>query len=185
MLVTIVAKKLLLNNLEFLKKFFDTDNIEAFHSLYNKYCTKRLDFHYNGMIGRLQVAILGNDSGIGLKQGKTKNGRDCFKQVHSKITESWCVKRVLCQKSCCNIEDLETTHCTKNMTFPIKDFFSKCDQIRRKLWIWSHLLKKFLMKNFIFCAVTVTAQTTKIRQYFSTKIETMPKHIRSVEKPKK
>ena len=39
------------------------------------------------------------------------------------------------------------------MKFPIADFFSKCDQIRRKLCIWSHLLKKFAMENFIFCAV--------------------------------
>ena len=39
------------------------------------------------------------------------------------------------------------------MVIAIKDFFSKCDQIRRKLRIWSHLLKKFLMENFIFCAV--------------------------------
>ena len=36
------------------------------------------------------------------------------------------------------------------MKFSNKDFFSKCDQIRsRKLRIWSHLLKKSLMKNFI------------------------------------
>ena len=41
----------------------------------------------------------------------------------------------------------------QNMKFSIKDFFSKCDQIRRKLWIWSHLLKKSSMENFIFCAV--------------------------------
>ena len=39
------------------------------------------------------------------------------------------------------------------MKFSIKDFFSKCDQIRRKLRIWSYLLKKSLMEN-IFCAVT-------------------------------
>ena len=39
------------------------------------------------------------------------------------------------------------------MKFLIKDFFRKCDQIRRKLRIWSPLLKKFLMENFIFCAV--------------------------------
>ena len=39
------------------------------------------------------------------------------------------------------------------MKFSIKDFFSKADQIRRKLWIWSHLLKNSLMENFIFCAV--------------------------------
>ena len=35
----------------------------------------------------------------------------------------------------------------------MKDFFSKYDQIRRKLRIWSHLLKKPSMENFIFCAV--------------------------------
>ena len=29
----------------------------------------------------------------------------------------------------------------QKMKFSIKDFFSKCDQIRRKLRIWSHLLK--------------------------------------------
>ena len=39
--------------------------------------------------------------------------------------------------------------------FSIMNFFSKCDQIRRKLRIWSHLLQKSLMDNFIFCAVNV------------------------------
>ena len=37
------------------------------------------------------------------------------------------------------------------MKFSIKYFFSKCDQIRRLLRIWSHLLKKYLMESFIFC----------------------------------
>ena len=32
----------------------------------------------------------------------------------------------------------------------MKDFFSKCDQICSFLRIWSHLLKKSLMENFIF-----------------------------------
>ena len=39
------------------------------------------------------------------------------------------------------------------MKFPNKGFFSKCDQIRSFLRIWSHLLKKSLMENFTFCAV--------------------------------
>ena len=40
------------------------------------------------------------------------------------------------------------------MKFSIKVFFSKCDQIRMKLRILSHLLKKSLWeRNFIFCAV--------------------------------
>ena len=41
----------------------------------------------------------------------------------------------------------------QKMKFSIKDFFNKCDQIRRKLRIWSPLLKKSLMKNLIFRAV--------------------------------
>ena len=36
------------------------------------------------------------------------------------------------------------------MKFSIKDFFSKCGQIRRKLRIWSHLLKKSLIKTSFF-----------------------------------
>ena len=43
----------------------------------------------------------------------------------------------------------------KKMKFSIKDFFSKCDQIRSFLRIWSHLLKKLLVENFIFCAACV------------------------------
>ena len=41
----------------------------------------------------------------------------------------------------------------QKMKFSIKDFFSKCDQIGSFLQIWSYLLKKSLMENFIFCAV--------------------------------
>ena len=37
----------------------------------------------------------------------------------------------------------------QKMKFSIKDFFSKCDQICRKL------LKKPLMENFIFCAMYI------------------------------
>ena len=47
-------------------------------------------------------------------------------------------------------------HCTKTEVF-IKGFFSKYKEIQieqgMKLRIWSHLLKKSLMQNFIFCAV--------------------------------
>ena len=42
----------------------------------------------------------------------------------------------------------------RKMEFSIKDFFSKCDQIHRKLQIWSHFLKKSLMENFIFCTLS-------------------------------
>ena len=39
------------------------------------------------------------------------------------------------------------------MKFSIKDFISKCDQIRNFLRIWSHLPKKSLIENFTFYAV--------------------------------
>ena len=44
---------------------------------------------------------------------------------------------------------------TKKMKFSIKNFFSKCEQICRKLCICSHLLKRSLMENFILCALKV------------------------------
>ena len=43
----------------------------------------------------------------------------------------------------------------KKMKFSIKDFFSKCDQIRSFMRVWSHLIKKSLMENFILCAVFI------------------------------
>ena len=48
------------------------------------------------------------------------------------------------------------------MKFSIKDFFSKCDQIHRKLRTWLHLLKASLMENFIFCAVKCGKKATQI-----------------------
>ena len=47
------------------------------------------------------------------------------------------------------------TYTTQKMKFSVKDFFSKCDEIRSKLWTWSLLLKKSLMENFIFCVAVV------------------------------
>ena len=49
----------------------------------------------------------------------------------------------------------------QKMKFSIKDWFSKCDQIRRNPRIWSHLLKKSLMENFIFCAVSYMLKHTE------------------------
>ena len=51
-----------------------------------------------------------------------------------------------------NLERLQKNTVQK-MKVSIKDFFRKCDQIRRKLRIWSHLPKKSLMENLIFCAL--------------------------------
>ena len=45
----------------------------------------------------------------------------------------------------------------------MKDFFSKYDQICKKLCIWSHLMKISLMENFIFCAKRLPSQVMIIR----------------------
>ena len=49
-----------------------------------------------------------------------------------------------------------TVATAQKIKFSIEDFFSKCDQIGKKLEIWSQLLNKSLMENFIFCAVSFT-----------------------------
>ena len=41
----------------------------------------------------------------------------------------------------------------QKVKFFIKDFLSKCDKICKKLRIWSYLLKKSLIENFIFFGV--------------------------------
>ena len=39
------------------------------------------------------------------------------------------------------------------MRFSFKDFVSKCDKVHSFLRIWSHLMRKFLIENIIFCVV--------------------------------
>ena len=52
----------------------------------------------------------------------------------------------------------------QEMKFSIKDFFSKCDQICSFLGIWSHLLRKSLMENFIFvqCSIKIPSFNEKL-----------------------
>ena len=48
----------------------------------------------------------------------------------------------------------------QKMKFSIKDFFSKCEQIRRRLGIWSHLLKK----SFVQCVMLNDLSTDEQRR---------------------
>ena len=57
---------------------------------------------------------------------------------------------------------LKTGRTTQKVKFSMKDFFSKYDQIRSFLWIQSHLLKKSLIENFIFCTVLELQQILKV-----------------------
>ena len=73
---------------------------------------------------------------------KVENSLDVVWNMYSKLAE------VICDYHSKIVEDS-----AQKMKFSIKDFFSKYDQSRRQLRIWSHLRKKFLMENFILCAV--------------------------------
>ena len=53
----------------------------------------------------------------------------------------------------------------QKMKFSIGDFFSKCEQIRSKLRIWSDLLKKSLMENFIFGPVKSGRHSKQITDF--------------------
>ena len=65
-------------------------------------------------------------------------------RIHGSLHVDWVSKN----------EQVESAKLEK-MKFLTMGFFSKCDQIRKKLRkklrIWSHLLKKSLMENFILC----------------------------------
>ena len=85
-----------------------------------------------------------------------KTGIKNFYLVHSWIfcPKWWYAKikilRTIHRKELSGKEKFVISHKTlhKKMKFSIKEFSSKYDQIRS-----SHLLKKSLMENFIFCAV--------------------------------
>ena len=57
-----------------------------------------------------------------------------------------------------------TRYTAQKMKFSIKHLFSECDQIRRKLRFWSHLLKKSLIENFILCAVILSESWQLVQQ---------------------
>ena len=67
----------------------------------------------------------------------------------------WLRPRLLAMVSCISRKHHinDKTGTAHKMEFSIMDFFSKCDLICRKLRIWSQLLKKSLLENFILCAV--------------------------------
>ena len=53
----------------------------------------------------------------------------------------------------------------QKMKFSIKDFFSKCDQIRSSKGIWSHLLEKSFMEDSIFCAVNLAIKKRDLTRF--------------------
>ena len=78
-----------------------------------------------------------------------------------------------------NVKDESTA---QKMKFSIKGLFSKCDQIRRKLRIWSHLLKKSFMEKFNFCAVLLLLLTFMLTLWMVTNIFILKPLIQNVQR---
>ena len=95
---------------------------------------------------------------------KHKPEQEVFCWGYRKRIAAW--NEIICRKICRIMENIKikgeiniklvkiaAEHTAQKMKFSIKYFFSRCDQIRSFLRIWSNLLNKSLMENFIFCAV--------------------------------
>ena len=76
-----------------------------------------------------------------------------FLKGQQNVKERWFLGCCYTSVNCCPSDNITIVFTAQKMKFSIKDFFSKYDQICRKLRIWSHLLKKSLTENFIFCAM--------------------------------
>ena len=71
------------------------------------------------------------------------------------------------------------------MKFSIKDFFSKCDQIRSFLRIWSHLLERSVMENFIFCVEWMQRSlSTKISLPITSKVNFSTEELEKIDETK-
>ena len=108
-------------------------------------------------------------------EGSTKNTTG---KKYVWIYTDLAIENDVCSLHQITIRVASDTLTAQKMKFSIKDFFSKCDQIRRKLRIWSHLLKKSLMENFIFCAAILFCWNTiicTIAEEENTKLKLLPK----------
>lgn len=90
----VVRDKHLIGALSHLTSFNHTGTLEVYHSLYNKFCPKRLHFSYAGMIARSQLAVLDHNSGVSSVHMETKKGDKRYKLQFSKVTQSWVVKSI-------------------------------------------------------------------------------------------
>ena len=62
----------------------------------------------------------------------------------------WSINLHFLKRELVNLHKIIILFIAQKMKFSIKDFFSKCDQIRKKLRIWLRLLKKSLMETSFF-----------------------------------
>ena len=89
-----LKNKKILADIKYLSKFCHAENLEVFHSVLNKLCPKRLHFTLEGMIARTQSAVLDYNCGSNNTRATTKDGKQRYKQIFSKVTQNWVVKKI-------------------------------------------------------------------------------------------
>ena len=93
-LKNVIENKKILADIKYLSKICHTENLEVFHSVLNKYCPRTLHFKLEGMIARTQLAVLDYNCGSNNTQATTKDGKRRYKQIFSKVTQNWVVKKI-------------------------------------------------------------------------------------------
>ena len=81
----IIKNKNTLKDLAKCTKFLHSGNLEVFHSVYLKFCPKRLHFSLHGMIARTELAVMHFNSIAAAAHATTKDGKLIYKQQYSKI----------------------------------------------------------------------------------------------------
>ena len=90
----VVKDKRRLNDLRHCTEFRHSGNLEVYHSLYLKYCPKRIHFSTEAMIARAQLAVMHFNATVLSPQAKTRVGKLKFKQQYSKVSNSWVIKKI-------------------------------------------------------------------------------------------
>ena len=80
----------------------------------------------------------------------------CCHYEHSQLTFTCSKSTIKTLKKVWNKFITKNAITTQKIKFSIKGSFGKCDQIRSFQRIWSHLTRKSLIENLIFCAVKLT-----------------------------
>ena len=62
----------------------------------------------------------------------------------------------------CQHSVTDTVNIAQKVKFSATDFFSKCDQICRELWIWSHLLSSFFAQCNLFTELDFKKQQENV-----------------------
>ncbi|KAL1276201.1 hypothetical protein QQF64_035824 [Cirrhinus molitorella] len=93
-LQTLVLDKGLIKDLRQMALFKHTGQLEVFHSVLLKYCSKNLHFHYESMVARTQLAILDHNENVGRQQAKTSSGTLRYNVVFPKHTKEWVAKKI-------------------------------------------------------------------------------------------